>query len=205
MTTKKHLVLDYDVHLRLQRRKKQLGLSIKAIGNAILRICLDKSPSMFALLGDELIGMGRITPDEYNAAIERTLKRAAQIYAADDVFLLSAGEGSVPYGSWELKCLYGPEDDGTRVFSLQTRDKRGLMTPVHCHREDLHALVLSGKVVFQVGADQHVVGANSGIHVPAGQVHATSPLSSSARMLIALVDPESSEVPMTAQVSETSG
>ncbi|MBU1050921.1 hypothetical protein KKG90_12980 [Candidatus Bipolaricaulota bacterium] len=189
MATKKHLVLDHDVHLRLRRRKKTLGISIREIGNSILRICLDRSIPMIELLRDELVDMGKITTAEYDTAIELAMKRLARTCTTDDAFLPSGTEGSSKSGSWDIchLCHLGPGN--VRVYGFSARNMRKLMTPTHYHMQDLHALVLSGVVAFHVGTEQHHIGASSGFHIPAGQLHSTVPLTSDARMLVALVDP----------------
>jgi len=188
VVSRKHLVLDHDVHLRLLRRKKILGISIRGIGNSILRVCLDKSIPMIEFLRDELVAMGKITPNEYDAAIQRAMKRAAEISRTDDSFLPAGNEGAVVSGSWTIKRLHHLKPGNVRIYDFSVDNMRGLMTPSHYHSQDLHALVLSGVVAFHVGTDQHHLAATSGIHIPAGQSHSGVPLAADTRMLVALVD-----------------
>ncbi|MBE0634829.1 hypothetical protein IH601_02360 [Candidatus Bipolaricaulota bacterium] len=189
MATKKHLVLDHDVHLRLQRRKKDLGMPIKEIGNSILRVCLDKSIPLIEFLRDELVAMGKVTLDEYDAAIKQAMEMASRTYTTDDAFLPSGEEGDAICGSWTIQCLHNLNPDNIRIYCFSTHDMRKLMTPSHYHSQDMHALVLSGVVAFHLETDQHHLSVNSGLHIPAGRVHSKVPLTPDARMLVALVDP----------------
>lgn len=181
MTTKKHLVLDHDVHLRLQRRKRELGISIKGIGNSILRTCLDRTAPLLDLVRDELIEMHKITAADYRGAVERVMARVAQQSAIDDAFPLPAEGETVVSGSWEIECIHHPSSGGVCIYNCTAHNLRKLMTPSHYHKQDMHVLVLSGVVAFYIGTDQRHLSANSGLYIPAGQVHAKVPLTQDTR------------------------
>ena len=86
----KHLVLDDDVYLRLSRRKARTRLTMRTIGNSILRSMLSHRRLPDAI-GERLIRMGKVSREEYARVLEESIKevektppRVAEIIRATD-------------------------------------------------------------------------------------------------------------------------
>jgi len=181
--SRKHLVLDHDVHLRLMRRKRETGLAASQIGNAILRVCLDGSVPQFELLRDTLVSAGKLTEADFDEAIAETIDALrAKTENWTDCLPESQSEPSNP-GSWEIREIGEQEDGALRLLEFRARDRRERPTPAHHNAADVHVLIVSGHVLFAVNSRHSLHTAPSTLHIPAGSIHLSVPLTEDARYL----------------------
>jgi quercetin dioxygenase-like cupin family protein len=61
---------------------------------------------------------------------------------------------------------------GTDALVVMNELRPGMEVRLHSHPEEQIALVLSGRVSFQVGDEHYEIGAGEGILIPSGVVHA---------------------------------
>jgi len=162
---------------------------MQEIGNAILRTCLDHAAPLFELLRDELVRTGKVTDEDYYEAVSQAIASSHERFPSGDETLVPTDEETMVNGNWMTTLLYQSDGDPVRVFESRARGDRNRSSPMHYHEEDEHILLLCGKMICQVGVEQHVIDAVSGIHIPAGQLHASIPLGADVRLLIAFCKP----------------
>ena len=90
--TQKHLVLDHDVHLRLAKRKREIGLSLRDIGNLILREVLSQPRLLVNTVGDRLVDLGLVDAEQFREALEHAtaqIRQSAEISQDLVIFLIN--------------------------------------------------------------------------------------------------------------------
>ena len=96
--TQKHLVLDYDVHLRLMKRKSETGLSIRNIGNLILREALSQPHLLVDAVGEQLADLGLLTIEMYRQSVEQAVKEINERVAHCQELVSSGEDGTLIAG-----------------------------------------------------------------------------------------------------------
>ncbi len=180
-----HLVLDDDVHKALKARKKKTGITVKEIGNSVLRAALS-IPTKEELIVEKLVETGKITRKDYDqatAAADRALK-AAQKRAVEAV-TRDVARKTLTIGSWEGHELYCSPDNLVQIFDHWARDAKKIPTPELVHDEsDVWAIVVSGKVRLRVGKEERVLGPHEMAHVGPGTPHVSTPLTRATRVIL---------------------
>lgn len=184
MATKKHLVLDYDVYLRLNKRKRETGLPASTIGNAILRTCLDHTAQRVDLLREVMSEAGKITRDEFDEFLAKTAVLSRELSADGDELLQTATKEPIEAGSWMMRVNYQASDGALVVVECWVHDRRKRPVKSYYHNDGVHVLVLNGSVLYQIMGDQHILHARDTLYIPGGAVHAATPLSDDARLLL---------------------
>jgi len=180
-----HLVLDDDVHKALKARKKQIGVTVKEIGNSALRAAL-AVPTMEELVVEKLVEAGKVTREDYDRAVTAADKaiKTAHKKAAE---MISAGpeRPTQVVGSWEGREVYRSPDGELQVFEHWARDAKKTSTPMHVHEKShVWVTVLSGKVSMKTEEEECVLGPHDSIHLPPQTPHVAIPLTRATRALL---------------------
>jgi len=118
MSTKKHLVLDDDVHEALEQRKGLTGSSIKDIGNDVLRSSLE-SVFLGDIIGRILVESGKVSENEYGQALEQAFTK---IKTTPNLPVERTLKGTLVAGSWESRQLFQRSDGSFQILESWTRD-----------------------------------------------------------------------------------
>jgi mannose-6-phosphate isomerase-like protein (cupin superfamily) len=185
---KKHLVLDHDVHLRLQKRKKSTGLTQQSIGNLILRSALSQPNLLMETVGKKLADSGAIQPEEYEEIVKSAIRDIGQT-ASTDTALLEPGPGdSLVAGSWQIEQLYCSPDNSFQVVEAWARNARNEPVAHHMHSEDEFVVVLSGCVMLEdAGRHTLLLEPGSQFRIQSGHLHSLVPLGRDVQTLITFV------------------
>jgi len=183
MVSKKHLVLDDDVYLKLQRRKARTKLSEKAIGNSILRRVLSRPPLSEAI-GEKLVEMGKVSKEEYEQAVTDAIREIQKIPAAFSEIIEVTNQHTFTAGSWELKELCISQDRAFQVLEYWARDDKKVPLKPHSHTEFQYFIVVTGRVQIQLEEEPRVLGPTEFLGIPPGKIHSSVPLTKDARMLV---------------------
>lgn len=184
---KKHLVLDNDVHLRLQKRKKSTGLTQQSIGNLILRSVLSQPNLLMETVGKKLADLGTIPLEEYEEVVKSVIRDIGQS-AAKSTALLELGPGdSLVTGSWQVNLLHRSPDDSFQIVEAWARNARNEPVAHHIHSEDEYVVVLSGCVMLEDAGRHTLLDPGSCFRIPTGDLHSLVPLGGDVQTLVTFV------------------
>lgn len=191
MTTRKHLVLDDDVYLKLKRRKARSKFSAKAIGNSLLRSALSH-PSLFEVIGRVLVDMEKLSPEEYKQVVAEAERQIQVVpHRVSEVMKVSERKTFIS-GSWEWKEIWKSPDEGFQVLECWARDKKKVSIPAHYHREREFVIVLAGRVNIQTETESHILEPGGFFCISPDLMHSAAPLTADARA-VAISVPASKE------------
>lgn len=189
MAADKHLVLDEDVHRKLKQRKKETGLTVREIGNSVLRSVLWRH-SLSELIGEKLIDSGAISAEEFARIREAALREAA-VKLSTKAAIKITERGTIVTGSWEVREVSCSNDGLYQVLEAWARDGRAQPMPPHRHPGEEYFIVLNGRIRATVEErETEVIQAPGCLRVPAGAVHSVAPLTRDTRLIIVLSPPE---------------
>ena len=190
MAADKHLVLDEDVHRKLKQRKRDTGLTVREIGNSVLRSVLWRQ-SLSELIGRKLVESGALSAEEYTRIREAALNEAAnELYTTEKAIELTE-KGTVITGSWEAQEGFCLREGLYQIMEAWARDGRAQPMPPHQHSGDEYFIVLNGRIRATVEEKEtEVIKAPGCFRVPAGAVHSIAPLTRDTRAVIVLSPPE---------------
>ena len=183
MKSKKHLVLDDDVYLKLRRRKARTKLSEKAIGNSILRRVLSQQPLLEAI-GEKLIEMGKVTMEEFDQATADAIRQVQKVPAHFSDIVEATDQRTFITGGWEFRELFISQDRTFQVLEYWARDDKKVHQKPHCHAESQYFLVLAGRVEIQSEEESQILAPTEFLGIAPETVHSSTPLSNDARMLV---------------------
>ena len=118
MAADKHLVLDEDVHRKLKQRKRDTGLTVREIGNSVLRSVLWRQ-SLSELIGRKLVESGALSAEEYTRIREAALNEAAnELYTTEKAIELTekgtgGHRGRVLHSNTKISALLTEQRDQT--------------------------------------------------------------------------------------------
>jgi len=181
---KKHLVLDHDVHLRLQKRKKLTGLAQQSIGNLILRSVLSQPNLLMETVGKKLADSGAIPLEEYEEVVRSAIRDIGECAAKGTDLLELGPDSSLLAGSWQVNLLYRSPDDSFQIVEARARDARKEAIACHIHSEDEYGLVLSGCVMLDKAGQSTLVDAGNFFRIRSGYFHSLTPLCGDTKTLI---------------------
>ena len=184
---KKHLVLDYDVHLRLQKRKRKTGLSLRSIGNMILRAVLSQPTLLTDAVGKRLVDSGLLELDAYEEAVRQAVEDVERASLDGTELAVPGQDGNLVSGSWELRNAYRSPDEAFQIIEAWAADPRKKATATHSHAEDEHMLVLSGSVMLTEEGQEMILSAGMCYHILEGRIHSAIPLDTSVRILTTFI------------------
>lgn len=186
MSTKKHLVLDDDVHEILKQRKELTGSSIKEIGNSALRTVIEN-----VFLGDIvsriLVESGKLSEQEYNRVLEQAAVELRRSHDTVGVPVEKTIRGTLVSGSLETRQLFRRSDGAFQVLECWTRDSRSLPMQAHRHSADEFFIALHGRTIITMSGTPYTLQPLSMLQVPSGVVHSVKPLNADCHMLAILV------------------
>jgi len=183
MSSGKHLVLDDDVYLRLSRRKVRTRLTMRTIGNSILRSVLSHRRLPDAI-GDRLIRMGKVTREEYERVLAESLKEVEKAPPHVSKIIHATDHKSFTSGSWEFQELWRKPNGAIAVVECWARDAKRVPMKSHFHAESEFLIVTRGRVQVQTERETRVLEEGDSFSLPAGQIHSNGPLSDDARMFV---------------------
>jgi len=185
MSTKKHLVLDDDVHEILKGTKELTGSSIKEIGNSVLRTSME-SVFLGDIVGRILVDKGKVSEDEYGRALEQASTELRLSQATVRVPVEMTKKGTLVAGSWETRQIFRRSDGAFQVLECWTRDSRQLPMQAHRHANDEFFIMLHGRTIITMSGTPYTLGSLNILQVPAGVVHSVRPLDADCHMLTVL-------------------
>ena len=188
MSSHKHLVLDPDVHLKLRRRKRQTGLTVKEIGNSVLRSMLSR-PLLGEVIAEKLIAMGKLSPQEYEQLVAEAAREVNNTTNQIDSLIQRTPQKTFVCGSWELREVYCSPDNAYQVMERWARDANKNPMPSHRHEANESITVLTGKVHLTVEAQEHLLQSPSVFHITSGQIHSSIPLTRDTRVVTVMTPP----------------
>jgi len=186
MVSKKHLVLDDDVYLKLNRRKARTKLAAKTIGNSILRSVLSR-PHLPDVIGQRLIKMEKVTPEEYERVLEESKREVEKVPTHVSEIIDTTDQRTFTAGSWQFQERWRSSDAAIAVVECWARD--GKCTPMksHYHAESEFLIVTRGRVQVQTEEQTEVLDVGESFSLSAGHIHSNGPLSDDARMFVITV------------------
>ncbi len=187
-----HLVLDNDVHKALKARKKQVGITVKEIGNSALRAAL-LVPTKQELIAQKLVETGKITREEYDRAVAAATRSLKSGRAAARQPIVPPLDGTtVTVGSWKGAMIHRDPQGMYVLFAHEAADGKKTPSTLHDHSEaQSWAVVLQGKVRWRIGAEERVCGPGEPVLIPPGVLHNSAPLTRNTVMLMLMSPPES--------------
>jgi mannose-6-phosphate isomerase-like protein (cupin superfamily) len=183
MSTKKHLVLDDDVHEALEQRKGLTGSSIKDIGNDVLRSSLE-SVFLGDIIGRILVESGKVSENEYGQALEQAFTK---IKTTPNLPVERTLKGTLVAGSWESRQLFQRSDGSFQILESWTRDSRKLPMQAHQHAAEEFFVVLAGRIIVTMSGTPYTLRPLSMLQVPGGVIHSVEPLDDDCHLLSVLL------------------
>ena len=165
-----------DVHLRLIKRKKTTGLTIKQIVNSLLRCDLSRPHLFHDILGDLLVERSLVSRDLYAKIVEKALRRVSEGAASDSDVIPRETSETFRSGSWIVRTLHRCPHGSYQIAEESAADARRRPTPTHVHAADQHTRVLSGSVLVQLADCTELLSETDTYCIPAGRAHALMPL-----------------------------
>lgn len=192
MPPDKHLVLDPDVHERLKSRKRQLGTTVREIGNAVLRSVLDQPP-ISEVIAKKLIREGKISAEDYHLAREEALSELHGLHREVAEVLHSKEGGTFTSGSWEVSIGQSGAALHYQVFDAWALDDEGRPLDLHCHAEsNEYFIVLEGRVLITLNEKEIMLDKGDCFRIQPGLAHAVTPLTNTTRAVVICQPPDPS-------------
>ena len=185
MSTKKHLVLDDDVHEILKERKELTGSSIREIGNSVLRDSME-SVLLGDIVGKILVENGKVSEDDYSRALNQASAKLAQSQAIVRIPVETTSKGTLIAGSLETRQLFRRSDGAFQVLESWARDSMCLPMDAHRHTADEFFIVLQGRMLVTMAGVPYTMRPLNILQVPFGVVHSVKPLDPDCHFLAVL-------------------
>ncbi|MBU1049658.1 hypothetical protein KKG90_06475 [Candidatus Bipolaricaulota bacterium] len=183
MTTRKHLVLDEDVHVALSQRREMTGIPMNQIGNKILRSHI--SASLFQqFLGELLVESGCVTEDKYQDILDRVDRRMYEEHAPHRPPLTRLANGNFVSGSWEIRTVHDDPMGSFQLLEAWARDSFQNAMTQHSHQADEYLIALGGRTFVVLAGIPFTLACPGALHIPAGAIHSVTPLDKECRMAI---------------------
>ncbi len=188
--SQKHLVLDPDVHERLKSRKRQRGMTLREIGNAILRSVLNH-PALSDEIAKKLVSQGKISVEDYRRARDEVVRELDSFHRQVDEVLKATTRGTFVSGSWEVKVAQAGREFPYQIVDAWATDAKREPLPLHCHdASDEYLLVITGRVLFSMEEHETLLEEGQIHRIPAGRPHAATPLTPATRAVVIFCPPD---------------
>ena len=178
----KHLVLEDDVHRDLRRKKDQTGLTVRDIGNCILRAILKHE-----LLGDavcsKLVDRGIVSREQLVETRKQVVEELRASCKDVSDLVRHSDRDTLISGSWALRELYCAPDGSFQIVSARARDHRKRPFLPHTHASEELFVVLTGSLFITIDDRNEIVSAPGYVRVPQQAIHSTTPGSSDTLVL----------------------
>ena len=182
MASKKHLVLDQDVHQSLSKRREMTGLPIGRIGNAILRSHM-RAARHERLVGEELVRRHHVSCEEYKAVLESVERRVRDGRGSGTPYAERIGECEFLAGSWEIHNLFESPVGAFQLLECWTRDSDMRPLSQHAHAVEQHVIVLEGRCIVIMKGIPSILTKDCALRIPAEVTHGVTPLDEDCHLL----------------------
>lgn len=183
LATNKHLVLDADVHKALKEKRKGAGLTIREIGNSILRGVLSR-PFRSEIIGKKLIEKGMVTPEEFTDLMTEVVSETTTLANPYAELVEITPNRTLLSGNWESRELFVARDGSFELLEGWVRNGEYAQVKSHYHNQSELIFVLSGEIEIRTDIGKHKLEALESVLIPSKVMHSTTPLTSNARILI---------------------
>jgi mannose-6-phosphate isomerase-like protein (cupin superfamily) len=187
VSTRKHVNLDMDVHLKLKKRRKQTGLTIKQTANSLLRCALNQRQLLYDVVGERLVESGRVTRDEYSEIVAETLDEIRERAAQGHDLLIPRPDGTYVAAGWRFEPLHADPEGSFQIVHARVVDARKRVAPVHVHPVDEVITVVSGHIIVHSESSCTTLDESGCVRIPAGDAHSTTPLTPNTAVLLLFV------------------
>lgn len=187
-STPKHLVLEDDVHRTLKAKKGLAGLSIREIGNAVLRSSMDRE-HLPDIVGRILVRMGKLSEDEYRQVLDQASAEAQRTRVDDTLPITRTRGGELVSGSWAMENLATSRSDLFQVLECWARDDHRIPMQEHHHDADEFVIALRGRTLITMDGVPVALGARNMLQIPAGCAHSGTPLDGTAHVVAVVMPP----------------
>ena len=184
--TRKHLVLDDDVHEALVGRRDMTGLPISKIGNSILRAHI-AAVLLEDLVGRALVERGRISQDEYSEVLRQASNELRRSFRPGHPPVEATADGELISGSWGVKSVFSSPDGAFQILECWARDSLQQPMGQHSHDADEFFIALSGRALFVMHGLPFTLMPGNTLQVPAGAAHSAVPLNAECHILAVTV------------------
>ena len=186
MPSRKHLVLDQDVHEALSQRREMTGVPIGQLGNKILRSHI-LSSLCERLMGEELVQRGHVSWEEYESILESVDRRARSRRSIGPAPVERVGEREFIAGSWEIHNLFESPVGAFQLLESWARDPHMHPLSQHAHAGEQYVVVLEGRCIVVMKGIPSILTKDCVLRVPSGVTHSATPLDADSHLLIVMV------------------
>lgn len=174
MPTRKHLVLDEDVHKALTLRRDMTGFPMGQIGNGILRSHI--STAQFQqILGDQLIESGCVTAEQYQDLLASVNQQLREKHVPGEPPLTRLANGHFVSGSWEIETLHEDPMGAFQLLEAWARDGFQNAMTQHTHDAEEFLIALSGRCFVVMGGIPFTLVQPGWLRIPSGAPHSVTP------------------------------
>ena len=183
----KHLVLEDDVHRELRRVKDQTGLTVRDIGNCVLRALL-RHESLGDAVCSKLVHDGLVSRQQVAETRKEVVEALRERCKSVSDLVRHADRDTLISGSWTLRELYCAPDGSYQIISAHARDSRKRPFLPHTHASEELFVVLSGSLLITIDDRSEIIAAPGYVRVPEQAVHSTTP-GSAATLVLGILRP----------------
>lgn len=187
MKPPKHLVLEEDVHRALRKKKTETGITVKDLGNCVLRSVLER-PLLIEAIGAKLVADGLLDEEQFDAIRAAALEQICTSAADAGSIVQPTARNTMASGSWEMRELSFDPDNKHQVLSAWVKDHRMRPIKMHKHAGVEFLNLLSGSVLLTIDIESQILTAPATVTIPASAFHSVTPLERETRM-IAVISP----------------
>jgi len=183
LATNKHLVLDADVHKALKEKRRRVGLTIREIGNSILRAVLSH-PFRSEVIGKKLIEKGMVTPEEFTDLMTEVIGETTGLAIPYAELVEITPSRTLVSGNWESRELFVARDGSFELLEGWVRKGEHAQVKPHYHNQSEFTFVLNGEIEIETDLGKRKLEALESVLIPPMVMHSTTPITSNARILI---------------------
>ena len=186
MTSKKHLVLDQDVHEALSQRRELTGMPIGRIGNGILRSHIHAALHE-RLLGEELVQGGHISWQQYERILENVDRRARSGRSSGTAPVERVGQSEFIAGSWQIETLLDSPVGAFQLLECWARDPHLHPLSQHAHAAEEYLIGLGGRCIVVMRGIPMILTKGCVFRIPERVIHSATPLGEDTHLLAIMV------------------
>jgi mannose-6-phosphate isomerase-like protein (cupin superfamily) len=191
MSSDKHLVLDPDVHEKLISRKRASHVTVREIGNTVLRSALSHPPLSDAI-ARKLIGEGKLSEADYVKARADAIRELDDCRQQVSDLLDPTDRGTLISGSWEIAMGRSGSKPHYQVLDCWAIDGSQNPLPLHSHEESTeYFIVLQGRILVSM-EEGSIVEEGACFRILPGEPHSVTPLTADTRVIAVCSPPDPS-------------
>jgi len=185
----KHLVLEEDVHRALRKKKTETGITVKDLGNCVLRSVLER-PLLVEAIGEQLVADGLLNEEQFDVIRNEALAKICMSAAEVSTIVHPTSRNTVASGSWEIEELAKDTAGTYQVLLAWVRDHRMRSIKMHKHVGVEFLILLKGSALVTIDIESQVMAAPTTVTVPAHAFHSVTPLERGTQMIAVISPPE---------------